>query len=116
MRRPAKRTKPPRSPRTASDASVASNARRSRVGVRCVPACRACAGRQLLQKMGELIPNLKSRADGKVHGPGTPGLPLPGYPETLLPVANAAPADPVAMGGGPGASGGGSSKKKGKAK
>ena len=75
--------------------------------------------RQLLQAMGELIPKLKSRADGKVKGPETPGLPLPGYPHTLLPIPNAGPGPMGAMGGAgagaAGGAGGGSSKKKGKA-
>jgi len=76
--------------------------------------------RQLLQAMGEIIPKLKSRADGKVKGPETPGIPLPGYPETLLPVPNANPAgaEGGAMGaagsGSGGADSGSSKKKKGK--
>ena len=35
--------------------------------------------RQLLHKLGELIPNLKSRKEGKNAKPGTPGVALPGY-------------------------------------
>ena len=69
--------------------------------------------RQLLIALGAAIPSLKSRAEGKVKGPGTPGLPLPGYPETLMPVlgVNAGP-PPDAIGAGSSSSGGGSSKKK----
>ena len=45
--------------------------------------------RQLLIKIGELIPNLKSRKEGKVAKPGMLGIALPGYAETLMPVAQA---------------------------
>lgn len=110
---------------------------------RGVPALSVCvrvlAGRALLQAMGEHIPKLKSRADGKVccekwgmscalpclscqpassqvKGPNTPGIPLPGYPETLLPVAIAPNAVPPEAGGSgamvAGSSGGGGSSKK----
>ena len=80
----------------------------------------ALAGRQLLEKIGETIPQLKSRRDGKVAKPGVPGLALPGYPETLMPIAasavpgmaEAAPGGSSSGGGG----GGGSSKKKNKGK
>ena len=68
--------------------------------------------RQLLQKIGELIPNLKSRREGKIAKPGMPGVALPGYAETLLPIAAAqAPQlhGPAADGGA-----GGSTKKKNK--
>jgi len=69
--------------------------------------------RQLLQQMGLIIPKLKSRAEGKTKVPGSvPGLPFPGYPETLLPVAAPPPADGVVAG----SSGGGGSSKKKKAK
>ena len=70
--------------------------------------------RQLLKAMGDLIPKLKSRADGKVKGPETPGIPLPGYPYTLLPSPQGPPPAAIAGGASAGASGG-SSKKKGKA-
>jgi hypothetical protein len=70
--------------------------------------------RQLLKAMGELIPKLKSRADGKVKGPETPGIPLPGYPYTLLPIPQGPPPAAIAASASAGASGG-SSKKKGKA-
>lgn len=69
-------------------------------------------------KIGELIPNLKSRKEGKVIKPGVPGVALPGYAETLMPIPqpNAVPGAPggAAPGGAPGASssGSGSSKKK----
>jgi len=70
--------------------------------------------RQLLLKVAELIPELKSRREGKVAKPGNPiGVPLPGYPETLMPIA-AANAPNLQV---PGTSaGGGSSKKKNKGK
>ena len=77
----------------------------------CAPClCQRSAGKQLLQQMGKLIPKLKSRVEGKKPVPGAvPGLPFPGYPETLLPVALPPPVDgAVASGSG----GGGSSKKK----
>ena len=69
--------------------------------------------RMLLVEMGKLIPSLKSRAE-TIKKPGTPGIPFPGYPETLMPVAITQPLE-----GGPGtaaasSAGGGSSKKKGK--
>ena len=79
-----------------------------------VPLHVACAGRQLLQKIGEVIPTLKSRSEGKIDKPGTPGIALPGYPETLMPVA-AASVPQMMPGGSPGG-GGGSSKKKNKGK
>ena len=69
--------------------------------------------RQLLIKIGELIPNLKSRKEGKVAKPGMLGIALPGYAETLMPVAQAQ-APP--MHAGAGGSGGSSKKKKGKDK
>mmetsp|Transcript_31031 Transcript_31031/g.62159 ORF Transcript_31031/g.62159 Transcript_31031/m.62159 type:complete len:177 (-) Transcript_31031:223-753(-) len=70
--------------------------------------------RQLLQQMGSLIPKLKSRQEGKPKVPGSiPGMPFPGYPETLLPVAGPLPADgAAAAAAASGGSGGGSSKKK----
>lgn len=71
--------------------------------------------RKLLLRCGELIPNLKSRKGDKKVTPKTPGVALPGYPETLMPVAAAAP-PPGAPGGAPAGGGGGSSKKKGKSK
>ena len=46
--------------------------------------------RQLLMKLAELIPGLKSRKEGKPPKPGIPGLALPGYAETLMPAAAAA--------------------------
>jgi signal recognition particle subunit SEC65 len=70
----------------------------------------------MLRKMGELIPKLKCRADGPKK-PGTPGIPFPGYPETLMPVQISAPmveGMPGAVGATAAAGGGGSSKKKGK--
>lgn len=70
--------------------------------------------RQLLQKVAELIPELKSRREGKIAKPGNPaGVPLPGYPETLMPIA-AANAPNLQVPGT--SSGGGSSKKKNKGK
>ena len=69
--------------------------------------------RQLLHKLGELIPNLKSRKEGKNAKPGTPGVALPGYPETLMPVSQAQMPQMHEAGGG---AGGGSTKKKGKSK
>ena len=71
--------------------------------------------RDLLRRIGELIPNLKSRKEGKIAKPGVPGIALPGYAETLMPIAQVAPgaAAEVAAGGAAAASGsGGSSKKK----
>ena len=68
--------------------------------------------RRLLEEMGKHIPKLKSRVEGKCPTPGTPGIPFPGYPETLMPIAIAAPGD--AAGAAAASSGGGSSKKKGK--
>jgi signal recognition particle subunit SRP19 len=65
----------------------------------------------LLRKMGELIPKLKSRTEGKAPKPGTPGVPFPGYPETLMPIYQDPAQAALAM---QGAAGGGSSKKKGK--
>ena len=81
--------------------------------------CPFAAGRELLVKIGELIPNLKSRKEGKTAKPGVPGVALPGYAETLMPIPqpNAAPGAPGAAPGAPGASGSGSGsskKKKGK--
>jgi hypothetical protein len=71
------------------------------------------AGKELLLRISELIPNLKSRKEGKAAKPGVPGIALPGYPETLMPIAaSAAPQLPGMPGGGASASGGGSSKKK----
>ena len=70
--------------------------------------------RQLLQKIGELIPNLKSRKEGKIAKPGMPGVALPGYAETLMPIAAAAA--PQLMGGGGGDGGGSTKKNKGKNK
>jgi signal recognition particle subunit SRP19 len=68
--------------------------------------------RQLLQKIAELIPNLKSRREGKLPKPGVPGLALPGYAETLMPIAAAQA--PQMNPGGSSAAGAGSSKKKNK--
>jgi len=72
--------------------------------------------RALLQAVCEHIPKLKSRADGKAKGPSTVGLPLPGYPDTLLPVTVGPGGQPAGYGaiGGNGnpSAGGGSSKKK----
>lgn len=72
--------------------------------------------RQLLYALGEAIPGLKSRADGKVKGPETPGIPLPGYPQTLLPIPSACAGPMGSMGAvaGAGTASAGSSKKKGK--
>ena len=77
--------------------------------------------RELLIKLGELIPNLKSRKEGKVVKPGTPGVALPGYAETLMPVAvpqgaapGMLPGQPAGASSGSGAGGGSSKKKKGK--
>ena len=67
--------------------------------------------RDVLRKMGELIPKLKSRTEGKAPKPGTPGVPFPGYPETLMPIYQDPAQAALAM---QGAAGGGSSKKKGK--
>ena len=75
--------------------------------------------RQLLMKLAELIPGLKSRKEGKPPKPGIPGLALPGYAETLMPAAAAAAPQLGAPGGGAGsgaADTGGSSKKKAKGK
>lgn len=76
--------------------------------------------RQLLQKIAELIPNLKTRNDPTKGAPkpGVPGVAIPGYAETLMPVRpdelpQAQAAQAAASGGG-GGSAGGSSKKKGK--
>ena len=70
--------------------------------------------RQLLTKMAELIPNLKSRMEGKIAKPGMPGVALPGYAETLMPVAQAQV--PGASAVADSSSAAGSSKKKGKNK
>ena len=72
--------------------------------------------RQLLQKMGELIPNLKSRKEGKAPKPGVPGMALPGYPETLMPIKADELPPQLASSGAAGAGGGGGSNKKGKDK
>ena len=71
--------------------------------------------RALLQRCGELIPGLKSRTEGPKITPKTPGIALPGYAESLMPVAAAAP-PPGAPGAAAGSASpaGGSSKKKGK--
>ena len=66
--------------------------------------------------MGTLIPKLKSRTEGKFKGPGTVGVPFPGYPETLMPISlpEAQQAALAASGGAiSGGAGSGSSKKKG---
>ena len=79
--------------------------------------------RDLLRKIGELIPNLKSRTEGKVAKPGVPGIALPGYAETLMPIPQVMPGAAAEIagsstaasgsgGGGSGGGGGGSSKKK----
>ena len=76
--------------------------------------------RQLLQKIAELIPNLKTRNDPTKGAPkpGVPGVAIPGYAETLMPVRpDELPQMQAAQGassGGGGGSAGGSSKKKGK--
>ena len=71
--------------------------------------------RELLQKISELIPNLKSRKEGKAYKPGVPGIALPGYAETLMPI-KADDLPPQLTTGGSGGGGGGGSSKKGKDK
>ena len=72
--------------------------------------------------MAELIPNLKSRKEGKAAKPGMPGVALPGYAETLMPIAAPNPGMAAGMAAGmahgaaaiASSSGGSSKKKKGK--
>lgn len=75
--------------------------------------------RELLLRICELIPGLKTRKEAKVKpSASAAGLALPGYPQTLMPVAAAAAPAALAQANKAGASssaaGGGSSKKKGR--